>query len=149
MKVRIEITGDVQDDEIVIRCVQSNDMIEEVYQSIVKMTTQKPVIQGYKRGQEFFLPSDEILFFETEAEHVYAHTADDAYRIKLRLYELETLLPDEFVRISKSSILNVEHISAINRNLTSSTLVHFYKSHKQVYVSRLYYKDLRHKMEEK
>ena len=71
------------------------------------------------------------------------------YQVKYRLYELEEFLPGHFLRISKSTILNTEKVYAIRRNLTASSEVEFQNTHKQVFVSRAYYKSLRHKLEEK
>ena len=71
------------------------------------------------------------------------------YQVKYKLYELEELLPRFFMRVSKSAILNTNHIYSINRNLTASSVVAFLNTHKQVYVSRYYYKPLISKLEEK
>lgn len=68
---------------------------------------------------------------------------------KIQLYELEELLPGSFMRISKSAIVNTSHIYSISRNLTASSVVAFADTHKQVYVSRYYYKPLINKLEEK
>jgi DNA-binding LytR/AlgR family response regulator len=65
------------------------------------------------------------------------------------LYELEELLPGFFMRISKSAILNTNQVYAINRNLAASSVIEFRNTHKQVYVSRNYYKPLKNKLEEK
>lgn len=89
------------------------------------------------------------MFFETDGDEIYAHTADDAYKSKYRLYELEELLPGYFMRVSKSTILNIKSIYAINRSVSTSCTVQFQKSYKQVYVSRHYYKPLRNRLEEK
>lgn len=53
------------------------------------------------------------------------------------------------MRVSKSTILNINHIYSITRNLTSSSIVEFQNTHKQVYVSRHYYKPLKFKLLEK
>ena len=90
-----------------------------------------------------------ILFFETDAEGISAHTIDDIYTIKYRLYELEELLPGYFLRVSKSSILNTKRVYAIEKNLSASSVVQFQHTHKQVYVSRRYYKPLKDRMAEK
>ena len=82
------------------------------------------------------------LFFETDENGISAHTRTDAYQVKYKLYELEELLPRFFMRVSKSAILNTNHIYSINRNLTASSVVAFLNTHKQVYVSRYYYKPL-------
>ena len=70
------------------------------------------------------------------------------YEVKYKLYELEGILPNNFMRVSKSTILNVNYIYSITRNLTSSSLVEFKNTHKKVYVSRYYYKPLKIKLSE-
>jgi len=109
--------------------------------------TQKLVF--YKDATEYYLELDEILFFETDESGISAHTRKDVYQTKYKLYELEDLLPGFFMRVSKSTILNTRHIYSINRNLTASSVVAFAGTHKQVYVSRYYYKPLISKLEEK
>lgn len=53
------------------------------------------------------------------------------------------------MRVSKSTILNTDRVYSLTRNLTASSLVTFAGSHKQVYVSRNYYKALVNKIKEK
>lgn len=118
-------------------------MIRRIHQYALEQTQSGENITFYKDNQEFYFPLEDVLFFETEGEHIHAHTANDAYRIKFRLYELEELLPKDFIRASKSSIVNVRKIYSIARNMTSSSLIRFAGSHKQVYVSRYYYAGLR------
>lgn len=64
-------------------------------------------------------------------------------------YELEEFLPRYFMRISKSTILNTNKVYSIQRNLTASSVIEFQNTHKQIYVSRYYYKPLKNKLEEK
>ena len=102
----------------------------------------------YKGEMEFYLDIDEILFFETDGNQVMAHTCDDANETRKKLYELEGTLGPGFQRISKSSIVNVKKIYAINKNLAASSEISFQNTHKQIYVSRAYYKTLKEKLEE-
>lgn len=62
---------------------------------------------------------------------------------------LEEILPSEFVRASKSTIVNINNIYSMTRNLSSSSLVEFQNTHKKIYVSRHYYKSLKDKLIEK
>ena len=103
----------------------------------------------FKEDTEFYFSVEEVLFFETEGNKVNAHTADDVYTVKYKLFELEELLPGHFVRISKSGIVNANKIYSIQRNITSSSAIEFQGSHKQIFVSRSYYKVLKNKLEEK
>ena len=149
LKVRSETDEHLKDDEVIIKCKKSNKTIEKIYKMLTAEEDLNSGLVFYKKGEEFFFPLQNVLFFETSADNVYAHTADDAFHVKFRLYELEEFLPAYFVRVAKSTIINVRHILSINRNLTSASLVKFYNSHKKVYVSRLYYKTLKQKLNER
>ncbi|MDR0875735.1 MAG: LytTR family transcriptional regulator, partial [Clostridiales Family XIII bacterium] len=85
---------------------------------------------------------EEILFFETEGKKIYAHTRDEVFEAKLRLYELEELLPRSFLRVSKSAIVGTKAIYAIDKNPVGPSTIHFRGSHKKLSVSRQYFKIL-------
>lgn len=144
MKLRIEVINDLPEDEVLIRCGRIDGTINQIHAYVSSLTAQK--LTCYKDTQEYYLSPEEILFFETEGELIHAHTAEDAFRVKYRLYELEQMLPYFFVRASKGVIVNTEKIYSINRNLTSSSRVEFRGTHKQIYVSRHYYGALKEKM---
>ena len=148
MKIRIEIDENLEEDEVTIKCKEINQTIKRVQQSISSANL-IPKLIFYKNDTEYYLNINDILFFETSENSVEAHTEKEVYKIKYRLYELEEMLPNNFVRVSKSTLLNVNQIYSINRNLTSSSLVQFYKSYKQVYVSRNYNKILKQRLEER
>jgi DNA-binding LytR/AlgR family response regulator len=59
------------------------------------------------------------------------------------------LLPGNFIRVSKSSILNSAKVRAIHKNITGASEVEFVGSNKKVFVSRNYFKVLMAKLEEK
>ena len=147
MKLHIEVSDGLPEDEVIIRCGCVDDTILQLQMYIHSLN--KPQITFYKGQQEFYLPVGEILFFETSGEQVYAHTADDAFKVKHRLYELEAMLPHVFARAAKGCIVNSSRIYSISRNLTSSSQIKFAGTHKQVYVSRHYYQSIKNKITER
>jgi len=149
VKIKIEIVDNIEEDEIIIRCKELNDTVTDIQKALTVKTSKLPDIMFYKDKEEFYFPLGSILFFETENDMVYAHTASETYKTDFKLYELQNMFPVHFLRISKSTIVNIKHILSISKNLTSSSLVKFHKSHKQIYVSRLYYKDLKQKLTER
>ena len=149
LKIRIEIADSIEEDEVVIRCRELNCEINEIQKAIAEKTSKLPKMAFYKDKNEYYFPLTDILFFETDNDTVYAHTAADIFKTDFKLYELQKLLPNKFVRISKSAIVNTVHILSISKNITSSSLIRFHKSHKQIYVSRLYYKDLKQRLNER
>ena len=149
MKIRIEMADDLAEDEVLIRCRQMNESVRKISKLISEQTKTEQKITFYKQNQEYYFPLENVLFFETTGERVNAHTALDAYLIKYRLYELEEMLPRFFVRAAKSTIINVRKVYSVTRSLTASSLVSFANSHKQVYASRYYYKDLQQRLQER
>lgn len=65
----------------------------------------------YKKETEYYVKLDDILFFETGINGIEAHTKNDIFQTKRKLYELEELLPGIFMRISKSA--DPEHKQSI------------------------------------
>ncbi len=149
MKIKIEIDENLIEDEVVIHCASISEEVTKVQKAISEVVNASQKLVFYKDATEYYLELDEILFFETDENGISAHTRKDVYQTKYKLYELEDLLPGFFMRVSKSTILNTRHIYSINRNLTASSVVAFAGTHKQVYVSRYYYKPLISKLEEK
>ena len=148
LKIRIEMSEDVQE-EVVIRCREITPEIIRLQQLLSGNSDRSNQFLVYKGDTEYYLNVNDIIFFETEGNAVMAHTRDDVYETRRKLYELEELLGGRFQRISKSSIVNVDKVYSIKRNVTSSSAIEFQGTHKQIYVSRAYYKVLREKLEEK
>lgn len=149
MKVHIEQIDGLNEDEVIIRCGRVDNRISSIQRFILNRTVKGQQLTFYKDNTEFYFPVEQVLFFETDSERVFAHTAKDDYLVKQRLYELDDHLPTDFVRVSKSAIVNVRHVYAITRNLTASSLIQFTNSHKHVYVSRHYYSVLKERLAER
>lgn len=147
MKLRIEFDDNISEEEIIIRCRELSPQIIQLKETISESLQKNEIISFYKGDTRVYLSLEEILFFETEQNTVFAHTGDDCYEIHHRLYELEALLPSYFMRVSKSTILNTKQIFSIDKNIYASSTVCFRRSHKQVFVSRHYYKPLIEKLE--
>jgi len=146
VNVRVEIVSD-SDDEIVIRCQRRTDRIAYLEAAINKLTTGSDMLL-YIGTTEYYISKDEILFFETYDGKVYAHTRDHMYMTPHKLFEIETVMPPFFVRISKSVIANIRLISSLHRELTGNGEITFKDSDKITHFSRGYYRALKDKIEE-
>lgn len=142
MKVKIEIEEGLEEEEVVIRCGSLSDSVVSLQNFISKQNNGKRYLALTGGETEYYVPLEDIYFFETEGREIRAHTAEQIFVCSYRLYELEELLPGSFMRISKSTIANLDHIYSITRNLTASSEVEFVGSKKKALVSRSYYKAL-------
>lgn len=148
MKIKIEIDEQLKEDEVTIRCRELSDQIEQLQRAVreIGASSQRYVFQ--KGESQYYLSLDEILFFEADNHRIYAHTKKDVYETRYKLYELEKLLPYYFLRVSKSTVINMRSVLSIKKNLTSASLIEFRSSDKVTYASRSYYKMLEMRMQE-
>ncbi len=144
-KVRIEIDPDC-DEEIIIRC---RNMSEEAMRIESVVSALEASEMELELGEKLhFVKISSLLFFETDGSKTAAHTVDRMYYTDLKLYELEERLPNSFMRISKSCIINVNAVSSIHKEITGICEAFFRNTPKKVYVSRSYYKPFKEKINE-
>lgn len=148
MKITVDIDKNCIENEVLIRCSEMNEEIIYLQKLISSGNNTRMEIELYKNNVEFYEKIENILFFETEDDVVKAHTRKDIFTTKSRLYELEQILPFYFCRISKSAIVNVKEIYSITKNITASSKIEFRDTHKDIYVSRGYFKPLKSKIDE-
>lgn len=148
MKIKFETDDSLDEDEIIVKCRSFDCHIQELKAAIQEVYDSQSKITLYKESTAYYIPLENVLFFETENSHVQAHTEKDIFQVKYRLYELEEILPGYFIRISKSSILNIRRIYGIDHSFHTPVTIHFQDTHKQVYVSRYYYKSLKDRIKE-
>jgi len=148
VKIRLDISPDYQEKEVVIKAARKDDEVQQIMDSIKDVAEKFNHLNGYIGETVYSLALKDVLFFETNDRNVYAHTTNNAFLIHYRLYELEENLPDNFLRISKSSILNVDEILSLSRSVTGN-LVEFKNTYKQVYVSRRFLHELKDKLKQR
>ena len=126
MKIKIEIDESAAEDEVIIRCRGLTKQVAAVQRAVRDVTNASEKILLYKGNTEYYVTLSKILFFETDENGISAHTRDEVYQTRYKLYELEDMLPGVFMRVSKSTILNTDQIYSIDRNLTASSVVAFF-----------------------
>lgn len=149
MKITVEIDDNLTEDEIIIHCRELNDGVIAIQKRISEAVMSEMKLGVTKGDREYYLDLSEILFMETADSAVAVHTRGHIFETKLKLYELEEMLPGSFLRVSKSTILNTAKIRAIHKNIAGASEVEFDGTNKRAFVSRSYFKLLTNKMEEK
>jgi DNA-binding LytR/AlgR family response regulator len=85
------------------------------------------------------IPVDEVLYFQAQDKYVSVYTKEGESLIRTPLAELQAALdPDEFWQIHRSTIVNVNRISATTRDAMGKTLLKLKDSKAELQVSRAY-----------
>ena len=111
MKITIEALADGAEEEIIIR---TNTMDSDIINLIYAVKAGRNRINAFYENEIVQLDSKEVYYFESVDNKVYACCEKKVFEIKQKLYELEEIYKQtNFVRISKSMIVNISKVSKI------------------------------------
>lgn len=140
MKTRIELISENQPEEIVVRCYQITDEI----QNLISFIENDKKIIGYKRATAYPLKMTDIYYFEIVDQKAFIYCEKDIYESKMKLYEFEHETDGtSFFRASKSLIINADKIDSIKPSLSGRFEV-ILTNKEKIIVSRRYVRVLKH-----
>lgn len=119
MKITIVDTVEGEDDEIIIKCRNLTPAVLELINELKTSDTSKTKISNklhvYLDGEIHLIEPEEVFYFEYVEQKVFVYCKSKVYEIRNKLYEIEEKLSDkDFIRVSKSSILNLNKISSLS-----------------------------------
>jgi len=96
-----------------------------------------------KDEEECSVPVGDIFYIESVDKKTFVYCEKEVYMCSLRLYEIEKMVEQAgFVRVSKSTILNIEWLKGV-KTLVNSRLEAILSNGERVCVTRKYLKDIR------
>lgn len=135
MKLNIEQAPGIEEVEITIRCGMMDERLQDLVRQIQLYAFS---VTATREGRSYVLALEDIFYFESVDEKTFVYTKTDVYECSMRLYELEQALDKgNFVRVSKSSILNTARVESV-KALMGSRLEAFLENGEKVLVNRHY-----------
>jgi DNA-binding response OmpR family regulator len=80
-------------------------------------------IVAHKGNEVFFLDPSAVYFAAADRNNTYLHTNDDKYVLRRNLSQVENQLPNNFLRVHKSYIVNLSKVSKLSSPSRGSYLV--------------------------
>ena len=143
MKITIDKNEAYREPEVLIKCAEANGEIQEII-SCVSVIGKN--LAGEIDGETFFIPLGEIFYFESVEGSIFFYTDKQVYKCQARLYNLEEGLSDTyFVRVSKTSIVNLRKLKSIQRE-KNARLLGTLANGEKIIISRGYVNDIRRKL---
>ncbi|TEB05790.1 Transcriptional regulatory protein YpdB [Pelotomaculum schinkii] len=128
------------------------DRVNEVISSLADKVKRKqdagssPEKMMFKAGNEIFMIAPgEILFIEKRDKVSLIHTGGNVYRVQQTLGELEEKLGDNFSRVHRSFIVNLNKVSRIEEVSNRSYEIGFAGYGKTALMSRYKFKEYKHR----
>ncbi|MEY8460447.1 LytTR family DNA-binding domain-containing protein [Eggerthellaceae bacterium 24-137] len=117
MKLTVEEHADVPDIEVDIRCVAVDRRVRALVAAASALDRR---LVGTLDGATIILDASEVLYAEAVDGRTFLYGCDRVLESPLRLYELEEQLAGaEFVRASKSLLVNFDHVRALRPYLNA------------------------------
>ena len=127
IKVRTNISNEYQDIDIIINAPQKTEEVQAL-ENLLLTKAQKSINQilAMQNNDIFIISVSDIIVFFSEEKNNFCKTKDGVFKIKEKLYYLEEMLPSkDFIRISNSAIININHVKCFNTSIIGRIIVKF------------------------
>lgn len=145
MKFNLIIT---KEEESITLCVHKRSPLTDKIEELVRndeLSIDGININGYLEKDIVPLKLEKISRFYAEDDKCYASVDKKTYQIRKRLYQIEEILPSYFIRINKSSIININFIKRFNTSWTANVFVELIDGFKD-YISRRQLKNVKERL---
>lgn len=141
MKVEIIIDETCSETNVKITAHHYTPELEEIKANLLVHGTNKLV--GFMDKEACLLDCNEIVRFYTENNKVYCNTIKNKYQLRLKMYELESLLPTQkFIKISRSEIVNLDYVVRLDLSFAGTIALEL-RNKSVSYVARRYLKEFK------
>lgn len=121
-----------REEEVLIYAHERNALVEK----LEKLVLENPIeLFGYSERNVVRLDAEKVEFFSVIGSKVFAYVGKNAFEVRQRLYALEEMLGERFVKINQSCLANANRIARFDASFGGSLKVIF-KNGMQDYVSR-------------
>lgn len=111
---QIDETMETESIEVTIKANSNSKQLQEIVQSIQSISENSNMLIGKKENKVFIIAIKNIVMFYTSENNTYCKTMQEQYKIDKKLYELEEMNQNQFIRISKSCIVNINFVDSFD-----------------------------------
>ena len=146
MKVECKINPDCQESCAVLHIKKMTPSIAEIIKLLEKEDSVQGSLIANKDGKTYFLEPDSLELIRTEGREIVCYDKlKNRYTLARPLYELESLLGNSFIRVSKSTIVNIYRISHVCAAF-NCTMELVMKNGVEDYISRSFRKSFKERL---
>lgn len=110
LKVELKISKEVKEPYAVI---YSDSLTDEITSAVMYLENTGKIITGEDNGRIAVLQPSEIYMVRVENERTAIYGENKKFLSQKRLYQLEQQLGNGFMKISKSTVINLSHIKCV------------------------------------
>ena len=142
MRIVIEQPQDGEEDLVIFRC---RNISSEFFAQPRTISPQDNMMIAYIGSEIHRVNYDDIFYFETVDNKSFIYCLNEVYEAKQKLYEIEALDVEDFLRISKSTIVNLSKIKTLTPSMSGRLDASLHNG-ETVVISRQYVSALKKKL---
>ena len=124
IKINTNISSEFEEITLTINASELNDEVQNLIKYISNVNIVPHQIVANKDNKIYFIDLEKIVCFFSKDKYNYIRTQNGVYRLKYKLYELEELFnTKDFIRISKSCIINVNQVECFDTSILGTIIV--------------------------
>ena len=140
MRTKVTIIDRSNPELLEIQCHQISDEVREI---VAFVKSRQGQLTATADERQYEVAVTDIFYIEAVDNKVFLYTKNKVYETRQRLYELEEVLRKKhFLRVSKSTLLNLMKVSSIKPAL-NSRFTAVLPSGEQVVITRKYVPELK------
>ena len=127
IKVTTNISKEYQNIEVCINAPERNEEVQRLENELLsKSIKYMQNIIAMQDNDIFLINVSEVILFFSNEKNNFCKTKDGIFKIKEKLYYLEEMLSiKDFVRISNSAIININHVKCFNTSIIGKIIIKF------------------------
>lgn len=146
MKVECKISAEYKEPYAVLHINKMTDSVAEIISMLEKENANSLTLIAKKDKNTYFIKPEDISLVRTEGREIVCYDKrKNRYTLDKPLYELENMLAVYFVRISKSTIVNINQISHVEASF-NGTMGLVMKNGVTDYISRSFRKSFKERL---
>lgn len=146
MRVECKISADYKEPYAVLHINKMTESVAEIISMLEKENTSALTLIATKDKKTYFIKPEDISLVRTEGRDIVCYDKrKNRYLLDKPLYELENMLDMDFVRISKSAIVNINQINHVEASF-NGTMELVMKNGVKDYISRSFRKSFKERL---
>ena len=142
--MKVELNIDKKFGETIVT-ISTNKVNDEIQNLVNYIENKEDYFTGISDGKVCLLNMEDIIRVYVEDRKVYVVTVEGRFIVRKKLYEIQSILTKDFIKISQSEIANVKYIYSLDLGLRGTIVIN-YKNSDISYVSRRMLKEFKMKL---
>lgn len=142
--MKVELNIDKKFGETIVT-ISTNKVNDEIQNLVNYIENKEGYFIGVLDDKVRLLNMEDIIRVYVEDRKVYVVTVEGRFIVRKKLYEVQSTLTKDFIKISQSEIANVKYIHSLDLGLRGTIVIN-YKNLDISYVSRRMLKEFKMKL---